>query len=190
MKKILYIDACIRDESRTRELADYLVSKLHGEVTRLELSKLNLKPLTKEELDLRTKLLEKGDYSHPMFDEAKRFKDADLIVLATPYYDFSFSSLVKVYIEHINCNGITFGFTEKGEYIKHCKANTLFYITTSGGELLADYGFNYIKALNEVFYGIKNTHLIAAENLDIVGVDVSYQVNEAKLDIDFMLENI
>ena len=36
--KILYIDACVRDCSRTRELADHLLSRLSGIATKLELN--------------------------------------------------------------------------------------------------------------------------------------------------------
>ncbi len=51
-----------------------------------------------------------------------------------------------------------------------------------------DYGFNYIKALDEVFYGIPRTHLIKAENLDIVGVDIPAQLELGKKDIDKLIE--
>ena len=190
MKKILLIDASFREGSRTKELTDYLLSKLEGEVIRLDLEKLNLKPLDKNDLDMRTALLEKKDYSHPFFNEAKLFKDADLIVFSTPYYDFSFSALIKVFIEHINCDGITFGFTEKGEYLKYCKANDVIYVTTSGGPLKEEFGFNYIKALDEVFYGIPNTHLIKAENLDIIGMDNNIEMEKAKKSIDELVKQL
>ena len=190
MKKILLIDASFRKDSRTKELTNYLLSKLDGEVTRLDLEKLNLSPLTNDELELRQSLLDKKEYNHPLFKEANLFKEADLIIISTPYYDFSFSSLVKIFIEHINCDGITFGFTEKGEYIKHCKANDLIYVSTSGGPLLKEYGFNYIKALDEVFYGIPNTHLIKAEGLDIVGNDIAAELDKAKRDIDKLVKSL
>ena len=190
MKKILLINASFRDDSRTKELTDYLMSKLNGEVTTLDLEKMNLKPLTNEELKERNKALELGNMNHPLFKEAHLFRDADLIVMSTPYYDFSFSSLIKIFIEHINIDGLTFKFTEDGQYKKMCNANDVIYVTTAGGELLVDYGFNYIKALDEVFYGIKNTHLIKAENLDIVGVDIAKQLDNAKKDIDLLLTKL
>ena len=190
MKKILLIDASFRDESRTKVLTDYLLSKLEGEVTGLNLTEMNLKPLDKEELNKRTALLEKKEYDNEMFKEANLFKNADLIIFSTPYYDFSFSSLIKIFIERINCDGITFGFTADGQYIKHCKASDVIYVTTSGGELLKDFGFNYIKALDEVFYGIPNTHLVKAENLDIVGVDINAQLEKGKKEIDELIKKL
>ena len=37
MDKILYINACVRDGSRTKRIADYLLSKLDGEVEQVNL---------------------------------------------------------------------------------------------------------------------------------------------------------
>ena len=190
MKKILLVDASFRGNSRTKELTNYLLSKLDGEVTTLDLEKLNLSPLTNDELNIRNIALENNDLSHPLFKEAKLFKDADLIIISTPYYDYSFSSLIKIFIEHINIDGITFKFTEKGEYKKMCKATDLIYVTTAGGNLLTQYGYEYIKDLAHTFYGIGNTHLIKAENLDIIGIDIAHQLDIAKKDIDELIKKI
>ena len=39
MRKILYVDACVRPNSRTRILAEHLLTYLDGEVTHLDLFK-------------------------------------------------------------------------------------------------------------------------------------------------------
>ena len=49
---ILYINACVRDESRTDRLARRLLDKL-GEYTELKLAEENLKPLDKGALEYR-----------------------------------------------------------------------------------------------------------------------------------------
>jgi len=185
MDKILFVNACTHKESRTLVLASYLLSKLKGEITELKLSNLNLKPLDEEGLREREELLSKGDFK--AFREANLFREATYIVIASPYYDLSFSALLKLFIENINIDGLTFRFTEKGEYDKLCQAKTVYYITTAGGELLEDYGFNYIKHLCHLFYGIQDVRLIKAENLDIDGVDVNQQLKNAKQEIDKIL---
>ena len=53
---ILYINACVRDESRTDRLARRLLDKL-GEYTELKLAEENLKPLDKGPLEYRSELI-------------------------------------------------------------------------------------------------------------------------------------
>ena len=48
MEKILYINACVRDGSRTKRIADYLLSKLDGEVEQVNLIDIDF-PKTDQE---------------------------------------------------------------------------------------------------------------------------------------------
>ena len=43
--KILFINACVRDNSRTAELSHHLLDKLEGEVTEINLYRENILPL-------------------------------------------------------------------------------------------------------------------------------------------------
>lgn len=54
--KILYINSCVRDNSRTDRLAKALLKKIGDEYTELNLDELNLEPLNRERLEYRTKL--------------------------------------------------------------------------------------------------------------------------------------
>ena len=47
-----------------------------------------------------------------------------------------------------------------------------------------DYGFGYVKALGEEFYGIKDAKLFCAEGLDIFGADAEAILQEAEKEID------
>ena len=69
----LYINCCVREESRTDRLARAVLQKLGGDFTELKLYEEKLKPLDRETLNKRTSLIEQGDYSDPMFDYAKQF---------------------------------------------------------------------------------------------------------------------
>ena len=87
--------------------------------------------------------------------------------------------MLKQYIEHINVLGITFEYTPEGIPKGLCKAKKLYYVMTAGGTFVPEeYGFGYIKALAQSFYGIKEVELIKAVGLDIVGADVDAIMNE------------
>jgi len=188
MEKILYINSCIRENSRTNYLAKYLLSKLKGDITELVLDN-TIKPLDLKSLERRDYLLANKEYNAKEFDLANMFKSHDVIVIASPYYDLSFSALLKNYFENINCVGLTFGYNDKGMPYSMSKAKKLYYVTTAGGYILNDdFGFGYIKALANTFYEIKDIKYIKAEGLDIVGADVLDILNKAKEKIDTMEE--
>ncbi len=186
--KLLYINACVRKESRTKILADYLVAKLNASSKEIHLPSLGLKPLNETDLYRRDQLIAAQDFNNPLFDLAKDFAAADTIVIAAPYWDLSFPTWLKLYIEHININNLVFKFSPQGEVIPLCHAQKLYYVTTKGGYNTDDFGFEYIKALAQNFYGIKNVHLIKAEGLDIYGADVAQQITLAQSDIDNLLD--
>jgi hypothetical protein len=76
--------------------------------------------------------------------------------------------------EQINVTGITFRYTEEGFPQGLCRADRLFYVTTAGGCYVPEeFGFGYIKALAQNFYGIQDIRLIKASGLDIDGADVN-----------------
>ena len=182
--KILFIDACvsIHPESRTRYLCDQYLRQVesNGEtVERIELESLSIAPLSKATLSKREKLIQKRQYQDDMFTLARQFKSADKIVIGAPYWDFSFPSILKVYIEHIMVSGLTFRYTEKGAE-GLCTAASLTYITTVGGYIgNKNLGYEYVKAVAELL-GIKKTDFVFAEGLDIDGADVTQILNEAR----------
>ena len=107
-----------------------------------------------------------------MFTLARQFAAADEIVIAAPYWDLSFPAVLKQYIEQINVVGITFRYTPEGIPEGLCRASRLTYVMTAGGEFVPEeYGFGYMKALAESFYGIPEVQLIKAVGLDIAGAE-------------------
>lgn len=180
MNNILFINACDREDSRTKRLADAVLNKLSGSVNEVRLADEGLVPIPNDEIELRHALIEAGDYSHPMFRYAKAFAEADLIVVAAPYWDLSFPSELKVFIERITVRGLTFVFTPDGRAEGLCHAKKLIYVTTVGAEGLPhDFGFGYIKAVCQAYYGIDNVELVSAEGLDIFGNDAEEILKKA-----------
>ncbi|MBR6391798.1 MAG: NAD(P)H-dependent oxidoreductase [Eubacterium sp.] len=187
---VLYINSCVRSESRTDRIAKAVLNKLGKEYTELYLPDENLQPLSEERLEKRSRLIEQGDYSDAMFNYAKQFAKADKIVIAAPYWDLSFPSVLKLYIENIYVTGIVSEYTAEGLPHGLCNASELIYVTTAGGPYDSDYSFGYIKELAEKYLGIKKTGLIKAEMLDVEGFDaeqivrnVINSINETKSEL-------
>lgn len=178
----LYINSCVRSNSRTDQLAKALLYKM-GEYTELYLPAENIKPITVETLNQRTALLSAGQYDNEMFRYARQFADADNIVISAPFWDGSFPSILKVYIENIYAIGIVSTYGNDGIPIGLCKAENLIYVTTAGGQYIPDFSYDYIKALAETCFGIKSTKLIKAEMLDIEGMDADKILSDAKKNI-------
>ncbi len=59
-------------------------------------------------------LIASRQFDDPYFRYARQFAGADEIVIAAPYWDLSFPSVLKVYLEHICITGITFQYTPEG----------------------------------------------------------------------------
>ena len=177
---LLYIDACVRKDSRTRRLAECLLKTLGRPYEKVELIKCDFPKVDEEFLTERTRLVEEGSFTDPMFDQARQFAEADTIVIAAPYWDLSFPAALKQYIEKINVLGITFEYSAEGYPIGLCKAKKLYYVMTAGGNYVPEeFGYGYIKALAENFYGIKEVKLIKATGLDIYGNDPEKIMAEA-----------
>ena len=170
---VLFINACVRSESRTKQLADALLAKITDDYDEIRLEDVKF-PVTDEAfLKNRDRLIAGRQFGEKSFAMARQFAAAETIVLAAPYWDLSFPASLKQYIEHINVLGITFEYTPEGFPKGLCKADKLYYVMTAGGSYVPEeFGFGYIKALAENFYGIRDCELIKAVGLDIYGADV------------------
>ena len=177
MENILFVNACVRPESRTMQLAEYILDRLCGQVAEVNLEQEQIQPL-----------LAAGQDDAEILRYANQFKNADTIVIAAPYWDLSFPAIVKNYLESVTVCGVTFKYSPDGIPIGLCKAKRLIYVMTAGGPVFSpDYGFDYVKALAQNFYGIQDVKCFKAENLDIIGADVQKILNETKKEIDMGL---
>ena len=178
---VLFINACVRKESRTKDLADYLLSKRNEPYEEIDLNSIRFPMVDEDFLNWRDRMIAEGDFSDPRFDLAKQFAAADHIVIAAPFWDLSFPAALKQYFEQICVRGITFYYTKEGIPVGLCRAKGLTYITTAGGDFFPEeYGAGYVKALAGNFYGIPEFRLIKATGLDIIGADVDGIIDAVK----------
>ena len=182
---ILFIDACVRIDSRTRRLAKRVLKHLSGPVETVRLDEIAFLKADAAFLLKRDACIAAGDFSDPMFDLAKQFKKADTVVVAAPHWDLSFPALLKQYFEQINVVGLTFFYTDSDLPETLCRAKKLIYVATAGGPVRSHaYGFGYVKALGKEFYGIDDAALFSAEGIDIVGADAEAILRETEAEID------
>ncbi|MEG1425666.1 MAG: NAD(P)H-dependent oxidoreductase [Raoultibacter sp.] len=180
MTTTLFVNACMRGEqSRTLALCkEFLANKKN--VVEVDLPAMKLVPLDEGSLAARSALEAVQHYDDPTFDLSHQFAEADEIIIGAPYWDQSFPSALKVYLEHVSVCNIPFVYTNQGECIGQCKARSLTYITTCGGFLEgANYGYDYLRGIAAMF-GIPEVRLVAAEGLDIVGMDIEAQMSKAR----------
>lgn len=184
MKKVLYVDCCVRREnSRTAVIAKHFLDKLDKnqyEVEELCLMDEPMEYFKDGFFEQRERLLADKKFDHPRFRYAWQFKNADKIVIAAPFWDLSFPALLKVYIENLCVEGITFDCNAENGCFGVCKADKLIYITSRGGNYNnnpMEMGARYIEAMCG-FFGIEKFKCIAADGIDMVE-DPTPIINEA-----------
>ena len=181
---ILFINACARRASRTKKLADCLLGRFTDSVKEVRLYETELPKTDDAFIAWRMEQCANGSFTSPMFDLARDFAGADTIVIAAPYWDLSFPAILKQYLEHVCVLGLTFCYENdlpKGL----CRAKKLYYVTTAGGKIVSEeYGFGYVKALANNFFGIDDCRLIKAENLDLFDSDADLIMKKAAAEIE------
>jgi FMN-dependent NADH-azoreductase len=184
MKKLLFINACVnRGTSRTHRVGKELVSLLKKsddfDVSELVLEKENIQALTSETLNKKLELAEKNEFSNELFHYANQFKEADCIVIASPYWNFGFPAILKTYIEAVSVPGIVYRYGEDGYPIGLCKAEKIYYVTTRGGYIGDEKDLGYAEIVEIAHqYGIKGTKCIGVDGLDILMNDVETLVKK------------
>lgn len=169
----LFINACVRRESRTRRLAEAVMAGEREAYREVCVPAISFPRVDESFIDWRNSCVARGDFSSPVFDLAKDFAQAEEVVVAAPFWDLSFPAALKQYLEQICVVGLTFYYNEHDMPCGLCHAERLTYVTTAGGPIFSeDPGYGYVRALATAFFGIKETRMVKAENLDIRGADV------------------
>lgn len=189
MQRILFVTGCIREEqSRSLRLArhfleSYRQSHPEAEIATVDLPRMNLSPLDPDSLRRRDQAL--GQWNDPVFDLARQFRDADLLVIAAPFWNGSFPACVHTYLEHICVPGLTFD-CEDDRYVGLCSAKQCILVTTRGGRydggvnMLGDELATPILKAIMTMVGVPRVSTLAAEGLDLPSPTDSLQTAMAE----------
>ncbi len=169
MKKLLFVNACIREHSRTELLSRRYIDSIANEysVEEVKLTALNLKPFDAAMLAQRDSDIANGELNKECYHLAHQFAEADRIVIAAPYWDSLFPAVLRIYLEHICVTGITFAYAADGSLVKTCRAESLTYITTCGGYLPKQPAIKAFINETGALFSISDVHFYAAEGLDV-----------------------
>ena len=166
MESLVVINACMREESRTQRILDGVLAQLSKKynVETVNLGELDCKWVNSDVLKER----DNGYVPQLYVNLAKKVANADRLVIAAPFWDMSFPSVLKVFFENISLFNITFTSTQT-ECVGLCKAKKVLYITTRGMNIKTgdplEQATPYIKALSKL-WGLGELYVLSAENLD------------------------
>ena len=166
MEKLIVVDACMHEGSRTRKIMEPIVARLakRYSVEKIVLEADSYPVVGKRILEERSS----GYVPQEIVETAKKVADADRLVIAAPFWDMSYPSALKVFFENMSLFNITFANNGK-EFTGLCKCEKVLYITTRGmniktGEAL-EQATPYIRALSRL-WGLGELTVIAEENMD------------------------
>lgn len=171
MDKLIIIDSCMRAGSRTRTILEAVEEVLASryEVEVVDVNALALPPVNPQSLMQRSA----GIVCEEAVAIARRIALADRIVVAAPFWDMSFPSVLKAFFENMSLYGVT--FTDDGTTCTGlCRCRKVLYITTRGMNIptgdFRDQGSSYLKALSTL-WGLGEVITVAAWNLDYMSPD-------------------
>lgn len=166
MERLIFIDATMREASRTRKIAAPVIEDLGK---RYEIRKIVLDGMDFPAVDSRIlRDRDNGIVPEKYVSMAKEIAAADRIVIAAPFWDMSFPSILKVFFENMSLFHITFDSDDSHCY-GLCRCKRVLYITTRGmnihtGDPL-EQATPYIKALSHL-WGLGEVITVSAENMD------------------------
>lgn len=176
MLRGLFVNACPRgEESRTLRLARAFLEALSSQCPSLtiaehDLTRMNLHSVDRTTLIMKEALCDRRAWEDPYLAPAVAFQQADVVVIAAPYWDLSFPSILKVWVENVYVRNLTFRY-ENDKPIGLCQGRESVYITTAGSPIGDnDWGARYMRAVLTTL-GIPRFTSLCAEALDLEGSD-------------------
>lgn len=172
---LLFVNCCLREDSRTERLARMWLEHYEGDVTEVSLADAEVAPLTSDTISDYAEAVATGDYSSPMFDVARQFAAAEEVLIAAPLWNFALPAKLHDYLELVCSQGITFDIDAAGGYVSLTHARRLVFVSTSGGlwpKAEDDHAFGYLETLCRLFWHVSRVEKVVAEGLDANGCDV------------------
>lgn len=183
MEKLIFVDATMREESRTRRIVLPLLEELgkRYEIETIRLDGAGFPAVDGKILRDRDNGIVPEEYA----EMSRRIAAADRIVIAAPFWDMSFPSALKVFFENMSLFHITFD-SDATHCYGLCKCSKVLYVTTRGMDIhtgdALEQATPYIRALSQL-WGLGDLYVVSAENLDystpeVVDAKISRAVSE------------
>ncbi|HXS99372.1 MAG TPA: NAD(P)H-dependent oxidoreductase [Elusimicrobiota bacterium] len=134
MKKILFVEASPMEKSASRAIAQVVEEQLKtyaadAEIVHRDLDASPVPHLNFETIGAQRAGGEAAKLSDELVDEVLA---ADLIVIATPMWNFGVPSVLKAWVDHVARAGKTFSYSEKGP-VGLVTGKQAIVIVSSGG---------------------------------------------------------
>lgn len=189
MNKVLYIKANIKPEgqSRTFNVSDSFIEEYkrlnpEDEIITLDLYKENIDFLRPEDLGSVFGPKTEESKNHPILKYAYQMAEVDKVVIATPMWNLGVPAIVKAYFDYVSVTGITFKYTANGP-VGIANAKKALIVSGRGGDYTNspaaafEMGERYLRTIL-TFFGITDIKSVAAESLDVIGMDVEKVLND------------
>ncbi|MGN7821239.1 FMN-dependent NADH-azoreductase [Chitinophaga sp. 22536] len=200
MKKILHIITSPRtDASVSRKLGNAVVEKIKekytgSSVTVRDLAKnppphLNESHINSFFTPAENRTAEQLYDIRYSEDAIQELMDADILVVETPMYNFTITSTLKAYFDHITRAGITFKYTGNGLLPEGLLKGKQGYIVTSSGGVYSEgdlkaYDFTepYVRSFLSVI-GIEVAGVFRAEGQAVIGPEAALENGVGSIEV-------
>ena len=168
MQKLVVINACVREaDSRTLRIAESVVTELSRRygIIRFDLPSMEgIVPLTPALYAERTR----ADIPAWALEAARAIAETDRLLIAAPFWDMSFPTILKCFFEQTSLFDVT--FTDNGKTCTGlCKSPKVLYITTRGMDIPTgdprEQATPYLKALGSL-WNLGEITTLSAQNMD------------------------
>lgn len=187
--ELLFVDACPRrEDSRTRALAERFLRTLRGlmpglRVTVHDLPVMGLSDVNARRLAEKEALCDGRIWDRPLTRVGADFRRADAVAIAAPYWDLSFPSILKTWVENIWVRNLTFVYRDD-QPVGLARGRAAVYLTTSGSAMTGhDWGTGYMEDVLHTL-GIPAFRAVKAERLDLDGADTGAILRGAEKDAE------
>jgi len=190
MSKVLYVkaNAKLEGESRTFKISDHFIETYktthpEDEIITLDLYEEGITFLPKGQLEILHRPNPGEGKGHPILKYAYQFLEADKYVFAEPLWNLSIPAILKAYIDYVCVNGITFKYSANGP-IGLCTGKKAINIISRGGEYSSgpaeafEMADKYLRIIFG-FMGITDFMTIAADQCDVMGIDLDGLIENA-----------
>lgn len=185
---VLFIDACPRSNSKTKKMAEEYVLEIDDVIDKINLFDMNIPALDERAMGERESAAKVEDKSYPSVNMAFQFVEAEKIVIAAPYHNFSYPSILFSYLETVMIDGITYS-SDGDEGVRGlCAAKEVVIISSFVEDSNINYQFEYLKTVFTKVFGIPavtrpDVKEDAAEIIDFDNLNNIMVVDDSKINI-------